>query len=270
MSEPYRLNAGERKQLMEDGYVLREGVFPRAECREMADAVEALERDLLAAKRHTKVALGSYMFELQREIGSVVKWEPQNPDVVQGIEPFAHISKPLNEWAHDPRLWNPSKDVVGEEEISLFTEKITMKRARTGGTIVLHQDYPYWRPMTKIAHKVMTALIYLDDATVENGCLEVSPGSHRDGMRVERKTSDPFGANEMDEARFDLASLVPIEAKAGAVVFFGAFLVHRSLPNRSAADRRALLYSYQPAGYPAGIELNRLLAKKAPQAGTVS
>jgi ectoine hydroxylase-related dioxygenase (phytanoyl-CoA dioxygenase family) len=67
----------------------------------------------------------------------------------------------------------------------------------------------------------------------------------------------------MDEAKFDMASLVPIEAKAGAVVFFGAFLVHRSLPNRSGSDRRALLYSYQPGGYPAGIELNRLLAKKA-------
>lgn len=262
MHEPFRLDSEERKQLMEDGYVLREGVFSVDECRRMADAVETLECDLLAAKRHTKVALGSYMFELQRELGLVVKWEPQNPDVVQGIEPFAHISKPLNEWAHDPRLWNPSKDVVGQDDLALFTEKITMKRAHTGGTIVLHQDYPYWRPMTKVAHKITTALIYLDDATVNNGCLEVAPGSHRDGMCVDRKSQDGFGSNEMDEAKFDLKSLIPVEAKAGAVVFFGAFLVHRSLPNRSAADRRALLFSYQPAGYPSGLELNRLLSKR--------
>lgn len=264
MSEPFRLNSDECKRLAEDGYVLREGVFTKDECRQMADAVETLERDLLTAKRTEKLVVGSYMFELQRELGSVVKWEPQNPDVVQGIEPFAHISQPLNKWAHDPRLWNPSKDVVGQDDISLFTEKITMKRAHTGGTIVLHQDYPYWRNMNKVAHKVMTALIYLDDATIENGCLEVSPGSHRDGMCINRKSVEGFGSNEMDESKFDMKSLIPAEAKAGAVVFFGAFLVHRSLPNKSGKDRRALLYSYQPGGYPAGIELNRLLAKKAP------
>jgi hypothetical protein len=262
MPESHRLNGKELKHLAEDGYVLREHVFSKQECQQMANDVEQLECDLLALKRNTKHVFGSYMFELQRELQTAVKWEPQNPDVVQGIEPFAHISKPLNDWAHDPRLWNPSKDVVGQEEINLFTEKTTMKRAHTGGTIVLHQDYPYWRNQNKVAHKVMTALIYLDNATIENGCLEVSPGSHRDGMRMGRKMVDGFGSNELDEAKFDLHTLIPVEAEAGAVVFFGAFLVHRSLPNRSSADRRALLYSYQPAGYPSGIEINRLLSKK--------
>jgi ectoine hydroxylase len=265
MSEPFRLNKDELKHLAEDGFVVREGVFTRDECREMADAVETLERDLMAAKRTPKLTVGSYMFELQRELGSVVKWEPENPDVVQGIEPFAHISRPLDMWARDARLWNPSKDVVGQDDINLFTEKITMKRAHTGGTIVLHQDYPYWRNMNKVAHKVMTALIYLDDATVQNGCLEVSPGSHRDGMCRNTKTVEGFGSNELDEEKFDLSSLRPVEAKAGAVVFFGPFLVHRSLPNKSGKDRRALLYSYQPGGYPSGLELNRLLTKKAPE-----
>lgn len=36
---------------------------------------------------------------------------------------------------------------------------------------------------------------------------------------------------------------------AGSIVFFGALLVHKSDPNRSAKDRRALLYSYHPAGF---------------------
>lgn len=258
MAEPFRLNGGELNRLNEDGYVVREAVFTRDECAAMADAVEQLERDLLAARRRTKHTVGSYMFELQRELGTVVKWEPDHPEVVQGVEPFAHLSRPLKAWAHDPRLWNPSKDVIGQDAIALFTEKITMKRAHTGGTIVLHQDYPYWRPMTKVAHKIMTALIYLDDATIANGCLEVAPGSHRDGMVAERITKEGFGANEMDPARYDTAALIPVEAPAGTVVFFGGFLVHRSLPNRSAQDRRALLYSYQPAGYPHSLEITKL------------
>src|SRR5690348_708327 len=192
MSEPFRMTHDELNKLNEDGYVVRENVFTVAECRRMAEDVEQLERDCLAAKRNSKIVYGSYMFEIQRELQLAVKWEPNNPDVVQGIEPFAHISKPLNDWAHDPRLIEPAKDVVGQDEISLFTEKITMKRARTGGTIVLHQDFPYWVPLTSCAHRIMTALIYLDDATVANGCLEVAPGSHRSG-RHRNKDVEGFG-----------------------------------------------------------------------------
>ncbi len=259
MTEPFRLSAAERAALSENGYLVRENVFTPGECAAMAGDVETLERDLLAAKRRTKVTAGSYMFELQRELGSIVKWEPDFPEVVQGIEPFAHISKPLDGWARDARLWNACKDVVGQDDISLYTEKITMKRARTGGTIILHQDYPYWRAQNKVPHRIVTAMIHLDDATRANGCLEVAPGSHRDGMNRGTKAVDGFSANELDESKFDMASLVPLEAKAGTVVFFGAFLVHRSLPNRSDKDRRALLYSYQPAGYPSSYEQSKAL-----------
>jgi Phytanoyl-CoA dioxygenase (PhyH) len=53
---------------------------------------------------------------------------------------------------------------------------------------------------------------------------------------------------EMDPRAFDVARMKPIEVSAGSVIFFGPFLVHRSAPNGSHRDRRALLYSYQPAG----------------------
>jgi phytanoyl-CoA hydroxylase len=259
MNNSFRLTSSERQQLTRDGYVVREAVFDPAECAAIAASVEALIDDLMAAKRSKKEVFGSYMFEVQRELGSVVKWEPDSPDIIMGVEPFAHISKSLHEWGLDPRLIDPSKDVVGQDDIELFTEKLTMKRAYKGGPIVLHQDYPYWAPMTEVADRIMTALIYLDDATLDNGCLEVVPGSHAVGFHSGRKRVSGFGANELDEATFDTSRLVPVEAKAGTVIYFGPFLVHRSLPNRSGADRRALLYSYQPAGYPHARVLNRLV-----------
>jgi ectoine hydroxylase-related dioxygenase (phytanoyl-CoA dioxygenase family) len=56
---------------------------------------------------------------------------------------------------------------------------------------------------------------------------------------------------------------VPVELTAGSVVFLGAFLAHATGPNTSGADRRALLYSYQPAGRAHSIEaLRRLLETK--------
>jgi hypothetical protein len=256
------MSAKERDQLDRDGFVVRTGVFDASERIEITRECETLVDRLLAAKRRTKHAIGSYMFEIQREFDTAVKWEPGAPDIVQGLEPFAHLSEPLRDWGLDSRLIDPCKDVVGSEEVILFTEKLNLKRKKDGGPIILHQDFPYWEPVSTVAARVATAMIFLDDAMRDNGCLEVARGSHRSGVYEQRKDSDGFGSLEMDPAKFDHARLEPLEVKAGAVVFFGAFLVHRSLPNKSSSDRRALLYSYQPPGYPHLRELNNFSARQ--------
>jgi hypothetical protein len=257
-----RLDVEEKRALERDGYVVRSRVFNACELDAIREACEALIRRLLDAARRTKVPAGSYTFELQRELATVVKWEPGALEVVQGVEPFAHLSEELHRWALDPRFIDPCKDVVGSDEISLFTEKLNLKRAHRGGPIVLHQDYPYWTDLSKVAARVATAVLFLDDATCTNGCLEVVPGSHREGLQPRRAT-EGFGSLEMDPDRYDLSRLVPLEVSAGSVVFFGAFLVHRSLPNRTGEDRRALLFSYQPAGNPHLRELMRLGSRRA-------
>ncbi|HKN00837.1 MAG TPA: phytanoyl-CoA dioxygenase family protein [Candidatus Binataceae bacterium] len=248
MSETLRFDAREKAELAERGFVLRRGVFDAAELHEIANACEALVQRLLAEERRTKHSLGSYMFELQRKLETIVKWEPGHPDLVQGVEPFAHLNEELHRCALDRRFLEPCKDVVGEEEVILFTEKLNLKRAHKGGPIILHQDFPYWADQTAAASRVATAMLFLDDATAENGCLEVVPGSHREGVQ-KRRAVEGLGAMEIDTAKYDHSRLVQLPVQAGAVVFFGPFLVHRSMPNRSRADRRALLYSYQPAGF---------------------
>ena len=57
-----------------------------------------------------------------------------------------------------------------------------------------------------------------------------------------------FGGHEMVADKHDLDRMIPLEVPAGSVVWFGSLLVHRSAPNRTKQDRRALLYSYQPTG----------------------
>jgi hypothetical protein len=261
MSDTFRLDQQERAELDERGFIVRRDVFDATEVRAIGDACEALVQRLLAEERRTKHRLGSYMFEVQRRLQTIVKWEPDNPDLVQALELFSHLSDELHRWGLDPRLLDPCKDVVGDTDVALFTEKLTLKRAHKGGHIILHQDFPYWSDLTKIASRVATAMIFLDDATVENGCLEAVPGSHREGVQALRSI-EGFGGLEMDPLKYDRSRLIPLEVPAGSVVFFGAFLVHRSLPNRSGADRRALLYSYQPSGHPHLRELTKLAAPR--------
>jgi ectoine hydroxylase-related dioxygenase (phytanoyl-CoA dioxygenase family) len=76
----------------------------------------------------------------------------------------------------------------------------------------------------------------------------VIPGSHRNGP-APRNPNDPTGFLA-DPSTLDVASEVVVEVPAGSVLWFGAFLVHRSSPNTSGQHRRALLPSWQPAGRP--------------------
>lgn len=93
---------------------------------------------------------------------------------------------------------------------------------------------------------LMGAWIALDDATTENGCLWVIPGSHLDGVLYPfRDHGLPDEFDPTDEAYdFDATGAIPVEVQTGDVVFFNGYLLHRSLKNRSDGTRRALVNHY--------------------------
>ena len=109
-----------------------------------------------------------------------------------------------------------------------------------------HQDEVYIPTRDR---SLIGAWIALDDATVENGCLFVIPGSHRRGyLYPQRAHNNP---EEFDFAQesygFDESAQVPVEVKTGAVVFFNGYLLHRSFKNRSQIFRRVLVNHYMNA-----------------------
>ena len=259
----HHFTPAERRHLELDGYVVRERVFDRGEVAEIVDACERLVADLVKDRQGRRYKVGSYVFEPDQLTGCTIKWEGDS-DVVHGIEPFAHRSPELERWGYDPRFSDPSIDVLGEEPIALFTEKLNLKRPHVGGPNPFHQDFPYWDGYADDPTKIMTALLFLDDASLENGTLQVVPGSHKQGKWQTRNDRDVFGNLEMDPSAVADVQPVAVEVPAGSVVFFGAFLVHKSDPNTSDRDRRALLYSYQPKRFASSIEIERRARRTAP------
>lgn len=90
--------------------------------------------------------------------------------------------------------------------------------------------------------------IALDDATIDNGCLWVQPGSHAQRtLWPSRPCSDARfdGAPESwgwDSDRWPAEGGVAAEVSAGSVVFFNGYTLHRSLNNqRHSGYRRALV-----------------------------
>lgn len=106
-----------------------------------------------------------------------------------------------------------------------------------------HQDENYIPTRDR---SLVGAWIAIDDATVENGCLFVLPGSHRDGfLHPTREHGRPDEFDFAQEAHgFDDSAEVAVEVRAGSVVFFNGYLLHRSRKNRSSGYRRALVSHY--------------------------
>ena len=93
--------------------------------------------------------------------------------------------------------------------------------------------------------------IALDNATVENGCLWVIPGSHRPGVLypVRDQHDDQFDCTQEAYAfPYRDEDARPVVLPAGAAVLFHGYLLHRSLPNTGRHGmRRALVNHYMSA-----------------------
>ncbi|MDJ0822630.1 MAG: phytanoyl-CoA dioxygenase family protein [Paracoccaceae bacterium] len=133
----------------------------------------------------------------------------------------------------NPRFLDVAEAILGPD-IILHHSKLFQKPSENGSPFPMHQDWPYF-PTLK--DSMIAGIIHVSDATDDMGCLRVYPGSHRLG-RIEgadgRRQNDVLDRYPIDEA-------LPVEAKAGDVVFFHYFTLHGSMPNRAAQTRKTVL-----------------------------
>lgn len=111
-----------------------------------------------------------------------------------------------------------------------------------------HQDEFYIPTRDR---SLVGAWIAIDDATVDNGCLWIIPGSHRPGFlrqRVPNGSSEYADVDTVDVSGFPKDDLVPVEVPAGSVVFFNGYTLHSSQRNKTTdCFRLALVNHYMSA-----------------------
>jgi ectoine hydroxylase-related dioxygenase (phytanoyl-CoA dioxygenase family) len=91
----------------------------------------------------------------------------------------------------------------------------------------------------------ITVSIALTDATIENGCFQVIPGSHKlelqDWGVIQRDDNTLTDRNDVD-----LSALIQVPLRAGSAIFFDSKLVHGSGANTTPNPRTTALYAYFP------------------------
>jgi phytanoyl-CoA hydroxylase len=98
------------------------------------------------------------------------------------------------------------------------------------------------------ATRMVTAWVAVTDATVDNGCLQVIPRSHR-GRMMPHCPQPQVG---IPAALLDRSRATPLPVRSGGAIFFHPLTIHGSLPNRSQQVRWSFDLRYNVTGDPTG------------------
>jgi ectoine hydroxylase-related dioxygenase (phytanoyl-CoA dioxygenase family) len=160
---------------------------------------------------------------------------------------FPHkVSELLTQVMRHPRIVDVLARLVGPN-VKCMQSMLFIKHAGKPGQ-AWHQDENFIPTRDR---SLTAAWIALDDATVRNGCLWAIPGSHRPGILWPDLAHGDGRFDSVPEARgfpWPREGGESLPVRAGGVVFFNGYLLHRSLPNTAEAGfRRALVYHYMSA-----------------------
>lgn len=160
---------------------------------------------------------------------------------------FPHkLSALIRETMAHPRLVEVLVRIIGANVKCMQSMLFVKAPGKPGQS--WHQD-EYYIPTRD--RSLTGAWIALEDATVENGCLWVIPGSQREGYlrrRVRYQGEEYADVDICELAPFGDRDQVSVEVSSGSVVFFNGYLLHSSLRNRSRDSfRLALAFHYMSA-----------------------
>lgn len=148
-----------------------------------------------------------------------------------------------------PRLLQPARQLV-RDEVFHWHSKFIFKSPRTGAPWKWHQDYGYWHLDGCPTERLVSAMVFMDEARLDNGCLNMFVGAHKLGRLEHTPIESGTDGSQigMPDAITDELKkhyeVRPMVGKPGGVVFWHANAPHASDANRSDHGRLAIIVAY--------------------------
>ncbi|MBB6674959.1 phytanoyl-CoA dioxygenase family protein [Cohnella nanjingensis] len=206
------ITAAQLQDYERQGYIILRDLFSAEEMDRIRAIVDALdeeaEQELLAQARKGDFISAAGTINFTTNIN------------------FRHPA--LQRFIADPRFVDLTTAILGPDT-KLYWDQSVYKRPEASRDFPWHQDNGY-APTDPVHY--LTCWLALEDATLENGCIWVQPGTHRKGFVPHIKTDIGYICYYGEEEG------VPVELKKGSMVAFHSLLFHRSTPNRSKTDTR--------------------------------
>lgn len=226
---------GYRDAYQRDGYVtIEDAVTPQA----LAAMREQLDLWTSESSRHDApygvIMDGRPRFDIEPETHG-----PDTPALRRITSPI-EVSDDFLAVARDNAALDLLAGVMAPN-IKLQASKINLKLPGSGTKVHYHQDFPF-EPHSN--DDLCTVLIFLDDVTLDNGPLEVVPGTHRG--EIYTLWHDGVFTGAVDAAIEDKhrPQALKCTGMAGDACLMHSRLLHGSLPNLTDSPRRLFIVTY--------------------------
>lgn len=231
---PERLSPTDLEFFSANGYLAADGLLTAAEVQECKDALS----DLIRRKSSWDNRVWSQEEPYFAQGGEDER--AQDPELrIRKLAYFVQIEPRLDATSRHPRLMAAVEQLIGAGA-RLIQDMALLKPPFRGSEKPWHQDTAYfdWTPLGGI----LGTWIALDEATVENGCMQLVPASHLDGPAPHFHVRDcQITDAHMQHER---ERVVTIPLKPGGVLFFSGLIYHGTPPNNTPLRRRALQFHY--------------------------
>jgi len=154
-----------------------------------------------------------------------------------------------------PQIVGCVRDLLGDDVVG-WGSHYFCKLPHDGKSVAWHQDASYW-PLTP--SKTVTVWLAIDDADLDNACMQFLAGSHQSGL-IDYRMSDAAEQNVLDQAvegveRFGEPRDVAL--KAGEISLHSDLLLHGSGANNSDRRRCGLTLRYCSSDVRAHMDWNQ-------------
>lgn len=151
-------------------------------------------------------------------------------------------------YSYDPRIKHLCEQ-LGFKQPSLLQSMYIFKQANIGAEVNCHQDSTY---LHTEGSDVLGFWFALQDATLENGCLQVLPCPHTTKLkqRMMRREDNSIFFSHYDKTPWKEQHCIPLEVKQGTLIMLHGTVPHKSAANTSKRSRHAYTLHAVDASFP--------------------
>ena len=207
------LNNKKKKEFWENGFITLNNIFSESYINKLCDALE--------------------LSSVINEINNIPKQDGGHSLELTIINPiFLQLAK-------DNNILNLIKPLIGPN-IQLQHSKSATKSSKKGeGAFAWHQDFAFF-PHTNT--DLVAVMVMLDDATPENGCMQMVKGSHKLGLLNHSEEGLFNGRCQEKKLWEDKNNVVNITPKRCGISIHHCLTLHGSPDNISGKPRRGLVF----------------------------
>ncbi len=212
----------QRQEMDSEGFTLFERVFTQAEMSQLEEIFETFE-----AKRRADLLEKGGEESISRA------------DEITFNTHLAEQDERIRAFVSRPEMVEIATQLLATPQVGLYWNQTVFKMPEGDKIFPWHQDDAY-TPVEPAPY--LTLWLAVNDATLENGCVSVMPGSHKEGLTPHAQSPIGLVCHPADHPNQG----VPVPAPAGSIVAFWSLTKHKSAPNRSQGIRKAYIVQYAP------------------------